>query len=221
MTIPRRKRALIVQGGYPGHRPREMADIVAKILESEHFIVEIYDTLQVFDDRNKLMQADLIVPLWTAGKIEAEPLNNLLQAVAAGTGLAGIHGSADAFRGEIQYQAMIGGQFLAHPGDDTAMYRIHFPNPHNPLVAGIQDFYVTTEQYYMMVDPSVVALATTYFDRPAPPLVWRPVIMPASWVKQYGAGRIYYNSLGHRPDVIQLPQVTEMIRRGMLWAAKG
>ncbi|MFC5652524.1 ThuA domain-containing protein [Paenibacillus solisilvae] len=192
---------------------------MAQILREEHFNVEISDTLDVFLDTEKLKRTDLIVPLWTAGVITRDQLHNLLSAVAAGTGLAGLHGMADAFRCEIEYQGMVGGQYLEHPGDQVT-YRVHFPYPYYPLVAGIGDFFVKTEQYYLMVDPSIQVLATSYFDRVNPPLVWRPVVMPVAWIKQYGSGRVYYTSLGHSPDIVKLPQVTAMLRRGMVWAAR-
>ncbi|MDF2959155.1 MAG: hypothetical protein K0S39_890 [Paenibacillus sp.] len=215
-----RKYALIVQGGYEGHKPQEVAAIIAAILQEANFDVEISNTLDIFLDTERLRRADLIVPLWTLGVITKEQLGNLLNATASGTGLAGLHGMADGFRCEIEYQGMVGGQFLAHPGGKQITYRVHFPFPFNPLVAGIHDFIVTTEQFYLMVDPSIQVLATTYFDRVNPPLVWRPVVMPVTWTKKYGEGRVFYTSLGHSPDIVKLPQVMTMIRRGMVWAAR-
>ncbi|RCW42495.1 ThuA domain-containing protein [Paenibacillus prosopidis] len=215
------KTALIVQGGYPGHYPREVAEILAGILRQEHFVVEISDTLDVFLDTEKLNRTDLIVPVWTVGTITEEQLNNLLNAVAGGTGLAGLHGGiVDAFRGEIRYQGMVGGQFVAHPGDAGVTYVVYMTDPHNPLVSGIGNFVVTSEQYYLLVDPSIQVLAVTRFDCVQPPLVWRPVTMPAAWWKMYGRGRVYVLTLGHAPETVLIPQVTEMIRRGMVWAAR-
>ncbi|WP_127530396.1 ThuA domain-containing protein [Paenibacillus kobensis] len=218
--IPRYRRALIVEGGYEGHKPQEVALIVARMLSQQHFRVDIYNTLDIFSYRTKLEEADLIIPLWTMGELTPDQTRNLTDAVAAGTGLAGLHATADAFRSVIEYQAMVGGQFLAHPGGQQVTYRVHLPHPTHPLVAGIGDFCVTTEQYYMMVDPSIAVLANSCFSTPAPPLVWRPVIMPTAWIKQYGEGRIYYNSLGHSPEIVLMPQVSEMLRRGLVWAAR-
>ncbi|MNB81069.1 Trehalose utilization [compost metagenome] len=217
---PKRKRALIVQGGYPGHQPQVVAQILAQILTEEHFEVEISDTLDVFLDAEKLARTDLIVPEWTGGELTPEQLSNFTNAVQKGTGMAGVHGMGDAFRCEIQYHAMVGGQFLAHPGDTGVTYTVHIADPNNPLVMGICDFTVTTEQWYMIVDPSIHVLTTTYFDRIKPPLIWRPVVMPVSWIKKYGEGRVYFNALGHSPEILLLPQVLTMVRRGLLWAAR-
>ncbi|TCM92701.1 hypothetical protein EV294_10889 [Paenibacillus sp. BK033] len=217
-----RKSALIVQGGYPGHDPREVAGILAQILRQEHFIVEVSDTLDVFLDMEKLKRTDLIVPVWTLGTITGQQLDNLLNAVASGTGIAGIHGGiVDAFRGEVRYQGMIGGQFIAHPGEQGATYSVCMTDPYNPLVIGIGNFVLKmTEQFYVLMDPSIRVLAVTCFDRVNPPLVWRPVTMPIAWWKMYGKGKVYVLTPGHSPDIVLVPQITEMIRRGMVWAAR-
>jgi type 1 glutamine amidotransferase len=217
----KRKKALILQGGYLPHQPKEVAEILAGLLRRENFEVEISDTLDILLDREKLMQTDLIVPDWTAGTITKEQLDSLLDAVSNGTGLAGMHGGmGDAFRCEIEYQLMVGGQFMAHPGGAGITYQVRVCNRNHPIMAGIQDFEVTTEQYYMLVDPANVVLATTCFDRVYPPEVWREVVMPVVWTKKYGKGRVFYCSLGHSLDVVTKPEVLTMMQRGMVWAAR-
>jgi type 1 glutamine amidotransferase len=217
----RKKRALILQGGWPGHHPEEVSAVLAGILREEGFEVEISETLDVLLDRQKLRQIDLIVPNWTMGEITGEQLAGFLEAVENGTGVAGLHGGmGDAFRGEIQYQLMTGGQFLAHPGNELAAYKVEIVDPDHPIMEGIQDFAVTTEQYYMMTDPANHVLAVSRFTHKAPPVVWREVTMPLAWIKQYGKGRVFYNSLGHSIDIIKRPEVMTMMRRGMVWASR-
>ncbi|AEI42304.1 conserved hypothetical protein [Paenibacillus mucilaginosus KNP414] len=217
---PEMKYALIVQGGYSGHQPRVIAHILAGVLREQNFEVEIADSLDVFLDVEKIRRTDLIVPIWTAGSLTPEQLKNFTSVVQAGTGIAGVHGMGDAFRCEIEYQGMVGGQFLRHPGDAGVTYKVHITEPYNPLVMGIGDFVVTTEQWYMMFEPSVQVLANTYFEQIDPPLVWRPVGMPVAWIKKYGNGRVYFNALGHSPDILLIPQVLTMVQRGMIWAAR-
>jgi type 1 glutamine amidotransferase len=215
------KKALIIQGGYPPHRPKEVADILAALLRQENFEVEISDTLDSLLDREKLMQTDLIVPDWTLGTITKEQLTSLLDAVSNGTGLAGMHGGmGDAFRCEIDYQLMVGGQFVAHPGGAGITYQVRMSNRDNPITAGIRDFVVTTEQYYMLVDPANEVLATSSFNKVHPPEVWRQVVMPVVWTKKYGKGRVFYCSLGHSLDVVTKPEVLTLMQRGMVWAAR-
>ncbi|MFC5471274.1 ThuA domain-containing protein [Cohnella suwonensis] len=216
----RHKKALIIQGGYPPHRPKEIAAILARLLRQANFEVEIADTLDVLLDREKVMRMDLIVPDWTLGTMTPEQLRSLLDAVSNGTGVAGMHGGmGDAFRCEIEYQLMVGGQFVAHPGGAGVTYPVHICNPNHPITAGIRDFTVTSEQYYMLVDPANEVLATTLF-KVHPPEVWREVVMPVVWIKKYGRGRVFYCSLGHSLDVVTKPEVLTMMQRGMVWAAR-
>jgi hypothetical protein len=49
------------------------------------------------------------------GQLSREQSAGLQQAVRAGTGLAGIHGGmGDAFRGNLEYEWMVGGHFVGH-----------------------------------------------------------------------------------------------------------
>jgi len=205
------KRALIVQGGWDGHKPKEVADILAGALRANEVEVTISDTLDAYKDL-PLETFDLIVPNWTMGTIQKEQLQPLLAAVEGGVGLAGLHGGmCDSFRNETEYQFMTGGQWVAHPGNDTATYRVLIDGEASPITDGVEDFEVTTEQYYMHVDPANRVLATTRFGA---------TVMPVVWTKMWGKGRVFYCSLGHRPDVVEMQPVITMMTRGMLWAAR-
>ena len=216
------QKALIVWGGWDGHEPRQVGEVFARILKSEGFAVEVSDSLDAFK-RPGLADLDLVVPVWTMGEIAAEQVNPVLEAVANGTGLAGCHGGmCDAFRKDTNWQFMTGGNWVAHPGNAEQRYRVEFKRCSSPLVDGLADFDVTSEQYYLHVDPAVEVLATTRF----PTARWYhaangPVDMPVIWTKRWGAGRVYYNSLGHHADTFDIPAAAESMRRGFLWAGAG
>jgi hypothetical protein len=83
----------------------------------------------------------------------------------------------------------------------------------DPIVAGLHDFEVCSEHYFMHVDPGNKVLATTNFGE---------TVMPVTWTKMYGKGRVFYCSLGHVAQVFeQDPQILVMVTRGMVWAAQG
>ncbi|MEX2416049.1 MAG: ThuA domain-containing protein [Paenibacillaceae bacterium] len=207
------KHALIVWGGWDGHQPEEVAGILGGLLKEENYQVRISDNLDSFSDAEKLATVDLVVPVWTMGSIVKEQLEPFLKAVReGGTGVAGCHGGmGDSFRNEVEYQYMVGGQWVAHPGNDGVTYQVDITNMNHPLTQGIEDFIVVSEQYYMHVDPAIHVLATTSFD---------DVKMPVAWTKMYGAGKVYYNSLGHQANIVSMPQVLEMMKRGMIWATR-
>lgn len=217
------KKALIVWGGWDGHEPEQVATIFKNALLEHQFEVEVADTLDAFADAEKLLGLDLIVPVWTMGEISQELVNNVSAAVQAGTGLAGCHGGmCDSFRNNVDWQFMTGGQWVAHPGNDGVEYKVEIKSSSSPLVEGVSDFMVNTEQYYLHVDPAVEVLATTRFPViDGPHRLNKAVDMPVVWTKRWGLGRVYYNSLGHHADIVDLPPVKELMTRGMLWAAEG
>ncbi len=216
------KRALITWGGWDGHQPDKVAALFAADLREAGFAVEVTDSLACFDDAAALKSLDLIVPVWTMSTIEKERSQAVADAVESGVGLAGCHGGmCDAFRNDVVWQFMTGAQWVAHPGNDGVEYRVRITDPTNPLVAGIDDFDVKTEQYYLHVDPAVKIHAVCDFpvvDGPHAPN--GPVSMPIGFTKLWGKGRVYYNALGHQSNVIDHGAPREMIRRGMLWAAR-
>ncbi len=216
------KQALIVQGGWEGHAPARTAEIFAGWLRADGFTVAVADSLDAFNDGAALRRLDLIVPIWTMGKIAADQSANVRAAVAAGTGLAGCHGGmCDAFREDVDWQFMTGGQWVSHPGTDGVTYRVHIRNSSSPITAGLRDFTVTSEQYYLHVDPAVEVLATTRFPvADGPHATNGQVDMPQVWTKRWGAGRVFYNALGHQPTIWDIPEAAELMRRGLRWVAR-
>ncbi|MCU6790723.1 ThuA domain-containing protein [Paenibacillus sp. WQ 127069] len=217
------KKALIVQGGWQGHQPKEVSEIFRVVLEEEGFEVEVSDTLEAFADAEKLLGLDLIVPVWTMGEIDKQYAKNVSEAVQSGVGLAGCHGGmCDSFRNNVDWQFMTGGNWVAHPGNDGVEYVVNIKGSTSPLVEGIEDFTVSSEQYYLHVDPAVEVLATTRFPIvEGPHSLNKAVDMPVVWTKRWGVGRVYYNSLGHQANIIDIPQVKLLMRRGFLWSAEG
>ncbi len=218
------KKALIFQGGWDGHEPKLVSKRFAGLLEKNGYDVKITDTLDTLLDKEYLMSLDLIVPCWTMGEIPRECRENICAAVAAGTGLAGCHGGmCDSFREDTEWQFMTGGQWVSHPGGDGTDYTVNILHGSSPIIEGIDDFPVCSEQYYLHVDPAVEVLATTRF-----PVVNyyhasnKPVDMPVVWTKFWGCGRVFYNSLGHHDDVFdKSPAAQTIMERGMLWAGEG
>jgi type 1 glutamine amidotransferase len=213
------RRALIVHGGWDGHAPGAFAERYASVLGDEGFAVEVSDTLDALRDADALRRLSLVVPIWTMGTIEPEQLGPLNEAVASGVGLAGFHGGmGDAFRDATDFQLMVGGQFVGHP-DDIKDYDVAIVDRESPITRGLADFRVTSEQYYMHVDPSNHVLATTTFH-PRTAAWLDGVVMPVAWTRRWGAGSVFYSSLGHALSELEVPEVLELQRRGMLWAAR-
>jgi type 1 glutamine amidotransferase len=214
------KSALFVVGGWEGHEPRLCAGVFASCLESEGYRIELVDTLDIYCDADRLHKFDLIVPVWTMGTITSEQEKGLLDAVKSGVGVGGWHGCmADSFRNNTEYQFMVGGQWVAHPGN-IIPYRVNIIDHEDPITANISDFDMLSEQYYMHVDPSNEVLATTTFSGDI--VSWIDgVVMPVVWKRKWGNGRVFYCSLGHVAKDFDVPEAREIVRRGLLWATRG
>jgi type 1 glutamine amidotransferase len=213
------KKALVICGGWDGHSPKETSGLVAGDLRTAGFDVTMSDTLDALLDAEKLKTYDLIVPNWTIGQITGEQEKALAAAVEAGAGLGGFHGGmGDAFRSACSFQFIVGGQFVAHP-DNMKDYVVHIAKSSDPIVAGLKDFTVHSEQYYMHVDPANEVLATTTFETKSAPWI-NGAVMPVVWKRRHGAGRVFYQSIGHGPKEFEVPEVREITRRGLVWAAR-
>ncbi len=212
------KKALMVWGGWDGHEPKQCVDVFAPLLEAAGFEVEISDTLDTFLNADKLSAVDLVTPMWTMGAINTEQEQGLLQAVLGGVNIAGWHGGmGDSFRESVDYQFMVGGQWVAHPGN-IIDYTVNIIDHDDPITQGIDDFAMHSEQYYMHVDPSNEVLATATFN--GDHAYWIDgVVMPQVWKRSYGKGRVFYSALGHVASDFEAPEAKEIQRRGMLWAA--
>lgn len=218
------KKALIVQGGWDGHTPKQSAELFAKELTDAGYDVTVSDTLDSYTDETLMGAADLIVPIWTMGKIEKEQEAGLLKAVAAGAGIAGFHGGMiDSFRNNVSYQWMTGGQWVSHPGGCIPAYKVRIVDGDHEITKGLDDFTLTdTEQYYCHVDPGNHVLTETTFtgEHGEPDKYKHGTVMPYAWTKRWGKGRVFCAAWGHTYKDFDVPEAREIVKRGMLWATK-
>ena len=222
MTTTPRKQALVVRGGWEGHVPVAASDRYVQALKEADYQVTVSDTLDSYLDQELLAGTDLVVQCWTMGEITGPQAAGLSRAVRAGTGFAGWHGGiVDSFRNETSYQLMTGGQFVHHPRQFVT-YQVR-PVPeraHHPALGGVTAFTVTTEQYYLHVDPANDVLAVTDIedDPDLPELAG--TVMPVTWTRRWGAGRVFVTTVGHNLADLETPQVDTMIKEGMAWATR-
>ena len=208
-------KALFLSGGWEGHQPEKIVRLFADELAAHGLVPEIALTLDPLADVRRLRDYSLIFPCWTMGRLTDGQEQGLCDAVRSGVGLAGVHGGmGDAFRGRLDYEWMAGGHFVGHPhvGD----YTVRVIDRAGPVVAGLPaSFAYSSEQYYLLVDPAVRVLATADYAHEG-----RVVAMPVAWIKTWGAGRVFYNALGHSPDeFVRVPEARRLTVQGCLWAA--
>jgi type 1 glutamine amidotransferase len=213
------KKAVMVWGGWFGHEPKQCVDIFEPWLKSQRYDVLVSDDLDTFADGELMKSMDLIIPVYTQGEITMEQEKGLLEAVKSGVGIAGWHGGmGDSFRWSVEYQFMVGGQWVAHPGN-IIDYEVNVLKHDDPVMEGIGTFKMHSEQYYMHVDPKVEVLATTTFSGEHSPWI-DGTVMPVVWKTRYGKGRVFYTSLGHVAKDFDVLEAKLIVQRGMLWASK-
>lgn len=214
--------------------PVEATDSFLPFLAAQGFDVRVEDSPAVYADAAVMAATDLVVQCVTMSTIEKEQFEGLRTAVEAGTGLAGWHGGiADSYRNTASYLHLVGGQFAEHPGkhpderqgdasDNYVPYRVELTDAgrEHPITAGVQDFELTTEQYWVLADDYIDVLATTTQAVRAWDPWTRPVTSPAIWTRQWGRGKIFVATPGHSMDVLDDPTVRGIIERGLLWAAR-
>lgn len=228
------KQALVVRGGWDGHMPVETTDLFLPFLAANGFSVRVEESPAVYADTAFMDTVDLVLQINTMSTIEPAELAGLQRAVLNGTGLAGWHGGiADSYRDSADYLHMIGGQFAHHAGKDPTErtgaqddnyipYTVHITElgRTHPITAGIDDFDLVTEQYWVLSDAYNDVLATTT-QEVRPWDAWnRPVTAPAIWTRQWGEGRVFVSAPGHRLEIVASEPVRTIIERGLLWAAR-
>ena len=214
--------------------PVEATDSFLPFLAEQGFDVRVEDSPAVYADAAVMTATDLVVQCVTMSSIEKDEFEGLRAAVEAGTGLAGWHGGiADSYRNTASYLHLVGGQFAEHPGkhpderqgdasDNYVPYRVELTEAgrEHPITAGVADFDLTTEQYWVLADDYIDVLATTTQAVRAWDPWTRPVTSPAVWTRQWGRGKIFVCTPGHSMDVLDDPTVRGIIERGLLWAAR-
>lgn len=216
-------KVLYLYGGWPGHFPYEVAAWAREVMSNLGFDVEETQDPSRFED--DLTGYDLIVIGWTqyttTEDLSDRAEQRLHEAVLGGTGLAGWHGMAAAFRSSLQFSLLTGASFLDHPGGEgvAVPYTIDIVEPDHPVTRGVDKIEIASEQYYMHVDPDVHVLGrSTFSGEHWPWLEGRQ--MPAIYTRQWGDGRVFYATPGHLPAELEIPSVERLVGQGLVWAAR-
>lgn len=216
-----KKSALVVYGGWTGHEPEQCKDRLVPWLKKKGYRVVVSDSMDIYTNKRRMANFSVVIPIWTMGEITGEQSKGLQEAVKNGVGLAGWHGGmCDAFRNDVDYQFMTGGQWVAHPGG-IMPYTVENLSHDDPITRGLKPFKMNSEQYYMHTDPGNKVLATTTFAGKRGGTPWiKGTVMPQVWTRMWGKGRVFYTALGHVNADFDVPEVFEIVKRGIQWASR-
>jgi hypothetical protein len=153
---------------------------------------------------------ELLVFYYTIGSITDAQKNGLLNWVASGRGFVGIHsGGTCSFLDCPEFTAMVGGRFLSHP--PYRRFPVSVVDPEHPITLGMDEFEAEDELYLLDYDPRVQVLAAA---------LHRGAAMPVAWIKPWGAGRVFYLSLGHDATSCRQPGFAALLVNGARWSAR-
>jgi len=220
------------------HAERIVTDLGAK----HNFDVTCTKDGRIFDSE-KLPDFDAFM-FYTTGDLtelgtdknppmSAEGKQAFLNSIKSGKGFVGTHSAADTFHSPgnkehgharyVQdgdnidpYVAMLGAEFIVHGKQQTATMKVADKN--FPGMAAAGDGFQMHEEWYTLKDHAKnlhvlliqePGLTGGMYDRPA---------YPATWAREYGKGRVFYTSMGHREEVWLNPIFQSILLGGLAWA---
>lgn len=145
---------------------------------------------------------------------------SILEYVAAGRGIVGIHAATAALQDWAEYGELMGGFYAAHVTQEVP---IKIDDPDHPVNACFEGRgFRIHDEIYFLTEPRprskyrvLLSLDLTQMADPGQ----RPdKDYPVSWVRTYGAGRVFYCSLGHFPDTYWNPLFLQHLLAGVQFA---
>jgi type 1 glutamine amidotransferase len=145
--------------------------------------------------RASLANYDVLLVALTTGELpfDAEQKNAILDFVAGGKGFLGVHSATDTLYDWPEYGRLVGAYFQEHPWTQSGGVVVEDRN--HPATAGLGSGFTINEEFY------------TFRDNPRPRVqvllrldavsVGASGDYPLGWIQAVGAGRSYYNALGH------------------------
>src|SRR6266487_6935975 len=134
----------------------------------------------------------------TTGDLPLPDKQAFIDWIKSGKAFIGMHSASDTFHGFPPYIEMLGGEFETHHAQARVDCRNH--DPKHPATRHLGATYSVFDEIYLLKnfhrDQVHVLLSLD-----AHPNDKTPGFYPISWCKEFGSGRVFYTSLGHREDV--------------------
>jgi uncharacterized protein len=145
-----------------------------------------------------LKQLDLVVFANTTGDLPLPDKQAFLDWIKSGRGFVGVHSASDTFHGFPPFIEMIGGEFKTH-GPQVEVDAIN-QDPQCPACRHLPGNWKVFDEIYQFknFDRAKVHGLLTLDKHPNNQT---PGDYPVAWTKEYGQGRVFYTSLGHREDM--------------------
>jgi len=159
-------------------------------------------------------------------ELTAEQRADLLSFVRDdGKGFVAAHSAITGFFSWPEFGEMIGGRFDEHPwGITTATVVVD--DPQFPAMKNFPSPLVVRDEHYQLKEFSRDKVRVLAHLDAAKLDVKQPLVhrtdgdFPVAWAKTYGAGRVFYSTLGHEPALWDSKPIQEMYFNAMRWALR-
>jgi type 1 glutamine amidotransferase len=168
---------------------------------------------------------DVIVRYDMEKEASPEEQKAFIELLGRGIGLVSLHHNLCALQDWLEYRKIIGGRYLFAPMEEggkkygPSSYdesgeaaNMAIADREHPITKGLSDFVMRDETYnHYFVEPSVHVLLTTNSPRNT---------HEVAWTNEYGKSRVFYIQCGHGPGAWKNPAYTQILERGIRWAAR-
>lgn len=218
-AAPQAKVLVLTGNEYPGHKWKETAPLLARLLAEDRRLTTAVNSDPSFLASPQLHEYDAIVlnyMNWKSPDPGAEARANLQRFVSSGKGLVMVHFACGAFQDWPEFSAIAGRvwnpKLRGH--DPRGKFTVQIADQEHPVTKGLKDFETDDELYTCLAGDKeirILAKATSKVDHKD---------YPMAFVHQYGQGRVFHCLLGHDVRSLEFPAVQELYRRGTAWAAR-
>lgn len=222
-----------------GGKPSLAEQILARVGKEHGFEVVASKDGRLFEP-DRIGEWDAFVfettgNLLTEGTMEKSPAISpdgekaLYDAIRGGKGFLGMHCAADTFGhfaprnkgADDPYIQMIGGEFIVH-GDQQEV-QIDIVDPRFPGVAdgfgrAGESFRIKDEWYALKNFPDDLHVILVQNTKEMTGRMYQRPNYPMTWARNYGKGRVFYTSMGHREDVWESPMYQGLLLGALGWA---
>ena len=149
--------------------------------------------------RAALANYDAVIFANTTGDLPVPDREALLEFIKAGKGFVGMHSASDTFHGYPPFIEMLGGEFASHPPGTYDVEAV-VQDKACPACRHLGETWALNDEIYLLkkFDRATVHGLLKLEKHPRDKT---PGDFPIAWCKQYGQGRVFYTSLGHREDI--------------------
>ncbi|GIX04674.1 MAG: glycosyl hydrolase [Planctomycetaceae bacterium] len=152
--------------------------------------------------------------------IKSEDLEYFLKEwlTTKGHAFVGFHSATDTFHNYQPYWDMIGGTFNGHPWNAGETVTISIHDREHPATKPLGAELVIQDEIYQYKNYQPHKVRVLMSLDMSKCSTKRPYMVPVSWVKHYGEGRVFYTNLGHNEKTWTNPQFLAHITGGIRWA---